>query len=153
MLDVYNIAWLVLFINLLLIIDDLRFLVIILLLSNINIYNSIALNIIWCIIITIFTVFIPLCNWKKYINEYNIYIKKNILLTLLFILLCISYMIYDYHNSSIFYSIMIYPFMCAVLNIYFFIIVEREMFMTLNIIINIFVNIGLFQIIYGFIYN
>ena len=152
MIDIYNVAWVILFINLILINDDLKFLLITLLLSNINMHNSVVLNILWFIIITVFTLFIPLCNWGKYIDEYDIYLKKNILVFLLFVLSYLSYIIYDYHNSSIFYSIMIYPFICFLLNMYFFAIKEKEIFMTLVIIINIFVNIGLFQIINGFIY-
>jgi hypothetical protein len=152
MTDVYNISWIVLFINLLLINNDLKFILIILLLTNINMYNSIILNILWFVIISVFTLFIPLYNWTNHIDKYDIHFKKNILIFLVFILSCISYIIYDYNNSSIFYSIMIYPFICFLLNIYFYIIKEREMFMILNIIINIFVNIGLFQIINQFIY-
>ncbi len=153
MFDVYNIAWIVLFINLLLINDDLRFLLITLMLSNINMHDSVVLNIIWFIIITICTIFIPLCNWTNYIDEYDIHLKKNILIVLLFSLIYLSFIISDYYNSSIFYSIMIYPFICFIINIYFYIIKEREIFIILNIIINIFVNIGLFQIINHFIYN
>ena len=152
MFDVYNIAWLVLFINLVLINDDLRFLLITLMLSNINMHDSVVLNMLWFIIITLGTIFIPLFNWAKYIDDYDIYFKKNILVMLLFTTSYMSYIIYDYNNSSIFYSIMIYPLICFIINMYFFVIKEREIFMILNIIINIFLNIGLFQIINGFIY-
>ncbi len=153
MIDVYNIAWIVLFINLLLINDDIKIMLTMLLLSNINMHDSVVLNIIWFIIITICTIFIPLCNWTNYIDEYDIHLKKNILIVLLFSLIYLSFIISDYYNSSIFYSIMIYPFICFIINIYFYIIKEREIFIILNIIINIFVNIGLFQIINHFIYN
>ncbi len=153
MIDVYNIAWIVLFINLLLINDDIKIMLTMLLLSNINMHDSVVLNIIWFIIITICTIFIPLCNWTNYIDEYDIHLKKNILIVLLFSLIYLSFIISDYNNSSIFYSIMIYPFICFIINIYFYIIKEREIFIILNIIINIFVNIGLFQIINHFIYN
>ena len=152
MFDVYNIAWIVLFINLVLINDDLRFLLITLMLSNINMHDSVVLNMLWFIIITLGTIFIPLFNWAKYIDDYDIYFKKNILVMLLFTTSYMSYIIYDYNNSSIFYSIMIYPLICFIINMYFFVIKEREIFMILNIIINIFLNIGLFQIINGFIY-
>jgi hypothetical protein len=152
MFDVYNIAWLVLFINLVLINDDLRFLLITLMLSNINMHDSVVLNMLWFIIITLGTIFIPLFNWAKYIDDYDIYFKKNILVMLLFTTSYMSYIIYDYNNSSIFYSIMIYPLICFIINMYFFVIKERDIFMILNIIINIFLNIGLFQIINGFIY-
>jgi hypothetical protein len=152
MFDVYNIAWIVLFINLVLINDDLRFLLITLMLSNINMHDSVILNMLWFIIITLGTIFIPFCNWTRYIDDYDIYLKKNILVMLLFTTSYMSYIIYDYNNSSIFYSIMIYPLICFIINMYFFIIKEREIFMILNIIINIFLNIGLFQIINGFIY-
>lgn len=152
MFDVYNIAWIVLFINLVLINDDLRFLLITLMLSNINMHDSVVLNMLWFIIITLGTIFIPLFNWTRYIDDYDMYLKKNILIILLFITSYMSYIIYDYNNSSIFYSIMIYPLICFIINMYFFVIKEREIFMILNIIINIFLNIGLFQIINGFIY-
>ncbi len=153
MFDVYNIAWIVLFINLLLINDDLRFLLITLMLSNINMHDSVILNMLWFIIVTLCTILIPLCNWSRYIDEYDIDLKKNILIILLFSVIYIAFIINDYYNSSIFYSIMIYPLICFVLNMYFYIIKEREIFMILNIIINIFVNIGLFQIINQFVYN
>jgi hypothetical protein len=153
MFDVYNIAWIVLFINLLLINDDLRFLLITLMLSNINMHDSVVLNMLWFIIVTLCTILIPLCNWSRYIDEYDIDLKKNILIVLLFSVIYIAFIINDYYNSSIFYSIMIYPLICFLLNMYFYIIKEREIFMILNIIINIFVNIGLFQIINRFVYN
>ncbi len=153
MFDVYNIAWIVLFINLFLINDDIKIMLIILLLSNINMHDSVVLNIIWFVIITVCTIFIPLCNWTNYIDNYDIHFKKNILIVLLFSLIYISFIISDYKNSSIYYSVMIYPFICFIINMYFYIIKEREIFMILNIIINIFVNIGLFQIINQFVYN
>ncbi len=153
MIDVYNIAWFVLFINLLLINDDLRFLLMTLMLSNINMHDGLVLNMLWFIIITLCTILIPLCNWTKYIDEYDINFKKNILILLVFSLIYMCIIINDYYNSSIFYSIMIYPLICFIINTYFYIIKEREIFMILNIIINIFVNIGLFQIINRFVYN
>ncbi len=153
MFDVYNVAWIVLFINLLLINDDIKIMLMMLLLSNINMHDSVVLNIIWFIIITLCTIFIPFYNWAIYIDDFDIYLKKNILLVLLFSVIYLSFIISDYNNSSIFYSIMIYPLICFIINMYFYIIKEREIFMILNIIINIFVNIGLFQIINRFVYN